>query len=74
MGWIHAVKGRGQALLRPMVGALYRGGIAANRVMLIAAAVVMAVVDVAVMAVEAIDATQSTGMASDARPLGTRVA
>ncbi|KFA26790.1 hypothetical protein KWS_0118620 [Xanthomonas vasicola pv. musacearum NCPPB 4384] len=26
MAWIYALKGRFQALLRPMVGALYRGG------------------------------------------------
>ncbi|AOL18321.1 CDP-alcohol phosphatidyltransferase family protein [Xanthomonas citri pv. malvacearum] len=39
MASIYALKGRFQALLRPMVGALYRGGITANHVTLIAAAV-----------------------------------
>ncbi|APO96266.1 CDP-alcohol phosphatidyltransferase family protein [Xanthomonas vesicatoria] len=39
MASIYALKGRFQDLLRPMVGALYRGGITANQVTLIAAAV-----------------------------------
>ncbi|PPU37775.1 CDP-alcohol phosphatidyltransferase family protein [Xanthomonas sp. CFBP 7912] len=39
MASIYALKGRFQALLRPMVGALYRGGITANQVTLGAAAV-----------------------------------
>ncbi|MCC4588366.1 CDP-alcohol phosphatidyltransferase family protein [Xanthomonas sp. NCPPB 1067] len=39
MASIYALKGRFQALLRPMVGALYRGGITANQVTLTAAAV-----------------------------------
>ncbi|WP_355585912.1 CDP-alcohol phosphatidyltransferase family protein [Xanthomonas cannabis] len=39
MASIYALKGRFQALLRPMVGALYRGGITANQVTLSAAAV-----------------------------------
>lgn len=39
MASIYALKGRFQALLRPMVAALYRGGISANQVTLIAAVV-----------------------------------
>ncbi|MBB4593977.1 CDP-alcohol phosphatidyltransferase family protein [Xanthomonas cannabis] len=39
MASIYALKGRFQALLRPMVGALYRGGITANQVTLGAAVV-----------------------------------
>ncbi|WP_115561119.1 CDP-alcohol phosphatidyltransferase family protein [Xanthomonas arboricola] len=39
MASIYALKGRFQDLLRPMVGALYRGGITANQVTLIAAVV-----------------------------------
>lgn len=39
MASIYALKGRFQDLLRPMVGALYRGGITANQVTLIAAAI-----------------------------------
>ncbi|RBC24806.1 CDP-alcohol phosphatidyltransferase family protein, partial [Xanthomonas oryzae pv. oryzae] len=43
---IHALTGRFQALLRPMVGALSRGGITANQVRLIAAAVSLMVATV----------------------------
>lgn len=43
MASIYVLKGRFQVLLRPMVGALYRSGISANQVTLIAAAVSMLV-------------------------------
>ncbi|KAB7771042.1 CDP-alcohol phosphatidyltransferase family protein [Xanthomonas maliensis] len=39
MGSIYALKGRFQALLRPLVGALFRAGITANQVTLVAAVI-----------------------------------
>lgn len=43
MASIYALKGRFQALLRPMVGVAYRGGVTANQVTLTAAAVSLVV-------------------------------